>query len=191
MPERLSDLASRSRSKKTRRRARTAGRLVVVASVLAGPLALPPLVGSAEAGAHQVTIQGLQFQPAEMSASVGDEIVWTSKDPDTHGVNGGPMSSPDMHQNDSFRFTISQPGDITYGCRFHPSMHGVIKVAGGGGGSAPPPAPSGPAPAPAPAPPPAPGGGAPDLGALLAQLLAGLLGGVPHSVPGAPPGGVH
>jgi plastocyanin len=180
-----SDLGPRSRAKR-RLPARTAGRLVVVAGLLAGPLALPPLMQQASAADHQVNIQNLQFNPADITANVGDQVIWTSHDPDTHGVTGGPMNSPDLHQGDTFRFTISQPGDITYGCRFHPAMHGTIKVAGGGGGGgAPAPQPGGPAPAPAP-PAPAPGG-APDIGALLAQLLAGLLGGIPHSVPGPAP----
>jgi plastocyanin len=159
----------------------------VVAGLLAGPIALPPLLQQASAADHQVNIQGLQFNPADITANVGDQVVWTSHDPDTHGVTGGPMSSPDLHNGDTWRFTVSQPGDITYGCRFHPSMHGTIKVMGSGGGGAPAPQPGGPAPAPAPPPAPGGGGGLPDIGALLAQLLGGLLGGVPHSVPA--PGG--
>ena len=187
-----SDSSSRSRAKTRRTTTRRcapavrAGRLVVVAGLLAGPIALPPLLQQAQAADHQVTIQGLQFVPADVTANVGDQIVWVDNDSDVHGVTGGGLNGPEMHKGDTYKLTISQGGDISYTCRFHPEMHGTIKVMGSGvGGGAPAPQPGGPAPAPAP-PPPAPGGGGglPDIGTLLAQLLGDLLGGVPHSVPG-------
>ncbi|HZN14368.1 MAG TPA: cupredoxin domain-containing protein [Acidimicrobiales bacterium] len=91
------------------------------------------------AAGHAVEMTGNSFQPEAVSAAVGDAITWTNRDPETHSVVGGPINSPDIPPGATFSYTVSQAGDISYTCRFHPYMTGTIHVTGGGGASSPPP----------------------------------------------------
>ena len=97
---------------------------------------------------HTVTIQGLAFQPANLTVARGTRITWINEDNVEHtvtsgrpgkdaipGVSKGTASVPTgvfdhpLSRNDaSFSFSFEKPGAFTYFCRIHSSMRGVVVV---------------------------------------------------------------
>ncbi len=85
---------------------------------------------SAQAATVKVTIDKLVYGPAEVSAKVGDTIVWVNKDVLAHtatATNGdwdvviGP--------NKTASIVLKKAGTIDYFCKFHPNMKARVTVA--------------------------------------------------------------
>ena len=77
-----------------------------------------------------VPIDGVKFQPADITVSVGDTVAWVNKDPFPHNVTSkdGVFHSRSLDPNQSFRFHATKPGTFPYVCTLHPTMSGVIHV---------------------------------------------------------------
>jgi plastocyanin len=82
----------------------------------------------AQAAVIQVTIDKLEFSPAETKATVGDTIVWVNKDFVAHTatVRGG--WDVTIAANNSASLVLKKAGIVEYYCRFHPNMKGRINV---------------------------------------------------------------
>ena len=95
-----------------------------------------------------VTIEGIAFEPRELTVSAGDTVVWTNEDDVDHtvtsgepgdqgvpGVDEGSPPKPDGLFDDALAragstssFTFEEPGTYPYFCRVHEAMTGVITV---------------------------------------------------------------
>jgi amicyanin len=84
--------------------------------------------------AVHVSIKSLAFNPATVSAKVGQTVTWTNDDSPPHNVTyvKGPKfdSSPTMNPGATFHIKLTQPGTIDYFCSIHPFMKGSIVVSG-------------------------------------------------------------
>jgi plastocyanin len=83
---------------------------------------------SSRAASATVAMQDFSFQPAEVTVRVGDAVTWTNRDAEPHAVQGGPFNSPDIPPGESYSFTFDSPGDVSYFCRIHTYMTGVVHV---------------------------------------------------------------
>jgi plastocyanin len=81
-----------------------------------------------------VDIKQFMFAPATVEAPVGTTINWTNRDAIEHSVTEG---SPDMSpafdsgffiQEQSWSFTLTEPGTFHYYCQRHPFMQGDLIV---------------------------------------------------------------
>jgi plastocyanin len=94
--------------------------------------ALIVVAASAEAAVIEVTITGLSFSPAEVTAEVGDTIEWTNKDFVAHTATARDKTTFDVlipaHATGSL--VVKAPGTVDYYCRFHPMMKGRIQTRG-------------------------------------------------------------
>jgi plastocyanin len=94
--------------------------------------ALLVVAASAEAAVIEVTITGLSFSPAEVTAEVGDTIEWTNKDFVAHTATARDKTTFDVlipaHGTGSL--VVKAPGTVDYYCRFHPMMKGRIQMRG-------------------------------------------------------------
>src|SRR4051812_42873012 len=81
-----------------------------------------------EAATSSVTIRDFSFQPADITIGVGDTVTWTNNDSEAHAVQGGSMSSPDIGPGGTFSHTFGEAGDVSYICRIHTYMSGVVHV---------------------------------------------------------------
>lgn len=98
--------------------------------------ALMALVLTVPAGAavkgtlHTVTIDGVQFTPAELIVHPGDRVVWVNKDPFPHTATAANklFDSGSIAVNATWSYTVTKKGEIDYSCTFHPTMKGKIKV---------------------------------------------------------------
>ena len=79
---------------------------------------------------HTVTIDALQFQPAELTVAAGDTVVWVNKDPFPHTATSkaGGFDSGEIASGDSWKYSAAKKGDFEYLCTLHPTMKGTIRV---------------------------------------------------------------
>jgi plastocyanin len=91
-------------------------------------IALGMISVPAHAGTIQVTIDDLIFSPVEITAKIGDTVVWRNKDIVAHTApaRGGfdVMIEPDK----SASLVLTKAGIVDYYCRFHPNMTGRITI---------------------------------------------------------------
>ena len=78
----------------------------------------------------RITVDKLKFDPAEISAHVGDTVEWVSSDFVAHTATA---KSKDwdvaIPAKGMGRVTLEHAGEVDYFCRFHPNMTGRIVVA--------------------------------------------------------------
>ena len=78
----------------------------------------------------RITVDKLKFDPAEISAHVGDTVEWVSSDFVAHTATA---KSKDwdvaIPAKGVGRVTLAHAGEVDYFCRFHPNMTGRIVVA--------------------------------------------------------------
>jgi plastocyanin len=77
-----------------------------------------------------VTIEGLQFNPQELTVHRGDRVAWANKDLFPHTVTSDTKAfdSRSIAANASWSYVTSKPGEYSYSCTFHPTMKGKITV---------------------------------------------------------------
>jgi plastocyanin len=80
---------------------------------------------------YTVTMEGMKFQPAVLTVASGDTIVWVNKDLVAHTATAqdGTFDSKLIAPDQSWKLTVRTPGDFAYGCTYHPTMKGMLKVA--------------------------------------------------------------
>jgi len=97
----------------------------LVLAALAAVAAAAP----AAAATVRVTVTKLAFEPAQVSAKVGDTIEWVNADFLAHSATDRKKEwDLFIAPNKSVHVTVNKPGEIDYYCRFHPNMVGHISV---------------------------------------------------------------
>ena len=87
---------------------------------------------SAPASAVAVSIQNFSFSPSTLTVKTGTTVTWTNNDSVAHTVTSdvaGPLNSPTIPPGQSFSYTFTAAGTVTYHCAPHPSMKGSIIVS--------------------------------------------------------------
>jgi plastocyanin len=79
---------------------------------------------------HSVTIEGMRFQPEDLTVQAGDTIVWTNKDVFAHTATAaGRFDSRQIDANGgSWRYSPSAAGDVPYICDLHPTMKAMVRI---------------------------------------------------------------
>ena len=80
---------------------------------------------------HTVTIEGMKFQPEELTVVSGDVVVWVNKDLVAHtatsseaGIFDSQLIAPDK----SWKLIVRKKGDFAYVCTYHPTMKAMLHV---------------------------------------------------------------
>lgn len=125
--------------------------LAIAAALLAGACGGTPSSEPNEPAAEPeraVALEGLTFDPKELTVSPGTTITWTNEDEVAHtvtsgikgeqgvpGVSKGMPDRPDGAFDEalddrgaSYAFTFDEPGTYEYFCRIHGGMTGVVIV---------------------------------------------------------------
>lgn len=77
----------------------------------------------------EVKISDIAFSPAEISAHVGDTVVFTNADIVDHTATERAEGWDVLIEaGKSGQLTLKDAGTFDYFCRFHPNMTGTIKV---------------------------------------------------------------
>ena len=103
---------------------------VALRAVLAAALLVGAAAADAAGKTHAVRIDGMKFVPERVEVAAGDTIVWTNKDIVPHTVTAAEakVESGELQTGKSFKFVARKPGEMSYICRLHPVMHGVVVV---------------------------------------------------------------
>ncbi len=105
----------------------------MVRHALAGPtlgaLLLALAASSARAEVIEIKAEKLAFAPAQVSAHVGDTIVWVNADFVAHTATArnGAWDIM-MPPNTKKELVLKSAGTVDYYCKFHPNMIGKITV---------------------------------------------------------------
>ena len=84
-------------------------------------------------GGNAVQIKNFAFSPSAKTVKVGQKITWTNEDSIGHNVvakAGANFASKTLNKGDSFSFTPTKAGTISYVCTFHPNMKATLTVTG-------------------------------------------------------------
>jgi plastocyanin len=103
---------------------------VAVRAVLAAALLSGAAAAHAAGKTHAVRIEGMKFVPERVEVAAGDTIVWTNKDIVPHSVTAeqAKVESGELQTGKSFKFVARKKGEMSYICRVHPVMKGVVVV---------------------------------------------------------------
>lgn len=84
----------------------------------------------AEGAVHTVVIENMQYNPRELRVHRGERIVWVNKDLFPHTVTAAAhaFDSGSIAAGASWTYVAGKTGEYAYGCTFHPTMKGILKV---------------------------------------------------------------
>lgn len=90
--------------------------------------AAPKTTSKANGRLHVVKIENMKFDPPELTVKVGDSVEWINLDlfPHTATADNGAFDSSGVPPEKKWRWKVSKVGDLSYICRFHPTMVGKI-----------------------------------------------------------------
>ena len=79
---------------------------------------------------HTVTIEGMRFQPDNLTVARGDSVMWVNKDLVAHTATSeaGRFDSRIIQPAKSWKFTVKNAGDFAYICTYHPTMKATLHV---------------------------------------------------------------
>lgn len=94
------------------------------------PYSTGQAVATAKPATHTVTIEEMQFKPAELAVKVGDSIVWVNKDmfPHTATSETKAFDSQQIDPGQSWTYRAVKKGAGPYICTLHPTMQGTLRI---------------------------------------------------------------
>lgn len=93
------------------------------------PASAPPSAGGGSV--VDVQMKNTSFQPASVTAKVGQTVKWTNEDSFAHNVKatkGEEFKSKDFGQGGTYSYKLDKAGTISYVCTIHPGMMGTVTV---------------------------------------------------------------
>jgi plastocyanin len=86
---------------------------------------------SAAAGEVSVAVKDFAFNPADITAKVGQTITFTNGDsaPHTATLDDGSCTTPHIASGSSDGLTFTAAGTYPFHCNVHPNMKGTITVS--------------------------------------------------------------
>ena len=98
----------------------------------------PTATQSAAAATEEVTVEGSQFLPGELTVAAGTVVTFVNLDSFAHTVTEGaggqaaddPTADEMLEADASVEVTFDEPGTYEITCRFHPTMQMTIVVEG-------------------------------------------------------------
>ena len=83
----------------------------------------------ARAETIRVVMEKLGYEPAQISAKVGDTVEWENRDVVAHTATVRGDWDVMIPAKKTASIVLKKPGDVEYYCRFHPNMTARIAVA--------------------------------------------------------------
>ena len=79
---------------------------------------------------HTVSLDGMRFQPDDLTVAPGDTVVWVNKDLVAHTATSesGGFDSKVIQPEKSWKVIIRKEGEFPYVCRLHPTMQAMLRV---------------------------------------------------------------
>ncbi len=78
---------------------------------------------------YQVVIEGMRFEPAQLTVKPGDVVEWINRDPFPHTATAaGKFDTGEIQPGKSKSLRIMGKGEIPYVCTLHPTMKAQLTV---------------------------------------------------------------
>ncbi|MEZ4364005.1 MAG: hypothetical protein R3B48_27780 [Kofleriaceae bacterium] len=81
---------------------------------------------------HEIAIRRFRYDPAELTVSPGDRVVWKNYDTVSHTATSdaaGPFDSGQLRQGGVWTWTVpAGAGDRPYHCTLHPNMKARLTI---------------------------------------------------------------
>jgi plastocyanin len=84
--------------------------------------------GSSGSDGVAVSVKGFKFNPADITADVGQPIVFTFEDGTAHNVTFDDQKSDDISDGE-YEVTFDEAGSYDFQCTIHPQMTGKVEVS--------------------------------------------------------------
>lgn len=100
-------------------------------SSTSGSSSSKPATGASSGGAVTIKMQNIQFAPKSQTVKVGQKVTWVNEDTVVHNVtakSGAKFASSTFGKGNSFSYTPTKAGTISYVCTIHPGMDGTLTV---------------------------------------------------------------
>ena len=79
---------------------------------------------------HEILMRGISFTPRELSAHLGDTIVWKNVDIVRHNaVRPATFDTDELRTGESYQWVPADTGSYSYRCTIHQRMRGTVTVA--------------------------------------------------------------
>jgi plastocyanin len=84
--------------------------------------------------AEKVEIVEFAYDPDPVTIEEGGKVIWVNRDPAPHTATAddGSFDTGTLEEGKLKSETFKQPGEYTYFCRIHPTMHGTVQVVESG-----------------------------------------------------------
>jgi len=82
-------------------------------------------------GGIEISMKGIAYVPKTVAARVGQRITWVNDDDVLHDVastSGDEFKSELYPKGESYSYTPTRAGTISYVCTIHPGMEGTLEV---------------------------------------------------------------
>lgn len=82
-------------------------------------------------GGVEISMKGIAYVPKTVSVRVGQKITWVNDDDVLHDVastSGDEFKSKLFPKGESYSYTPTRAGTISYVCTIHPGMEGTLEV---------------------------------------------------------------
>ena len=97
---------------------------------MAAAVAVAARPAAARSRTHTIVMEKMKFGPSPEGLRVGDTVVWVNRDMVRHTATARNRSFDiDLARGASGRTVLRTAGAISYVCRFHPAMTGVLTVS--------------------------------------------------------------
>lgn len=80
--------------------------------------------------AEKVEIVDFAYDPDPVTIAEGGKVIWINRDsaPHTATADDGGFDTGTLEEGKLKSETFKEPGEYTYFCEIHPSMHGTVEV---------------------------------------------------------------
>ena len=103
--------------------------MVRYSTVLLVAVACATAAAQASAATIEVKMTNVAFDPPNVTAKVGDTIVWTNNDIFAHTATARDKAwDLNALPKKTVTFTVKKAGSVEYYCRYHPNMAGRIEA---------------------------------------------------------------
>lgn len=84
--------------------------------------------------AEKVEIVDFAYNPDPVTIEEGGKVIWINQDsaPHTATADDGSFDTGELEEGKLKSETFKEPGEFTYHCEIHPTMHGTVRVVEAG-----------------------------------------------------------
>jgi plastocyanin len=83
---------------------------------------------------EKVEIVDFAYNPDPVTIEEGGKVIWINQDsaPHTATADDGSFDTGELEEGKLKSETFKEPGEFTYHCEIHPTMHGTVRVVEAG-----------------------------------------------------------